>query len=383
MKDIAKQIKNAKENIILIYAFNATGKTRLSVAYKDLTKKLNKGEHTGVYYNAFSEDLFHWDNDEENDNKDIKLTILPSNLNQFHSLLTEDAILEKLQLYSPKYKFFFTPIDAGNPELGIGSVKFSLNEDEKQTPIKISRGEERLFVWCFFLTLFEIEGWADKQNEHFFIDDPVSSLDDHNIFITARLLLDFMAKHCKDRKVIITTHHMGIFSILQDWLKKGENKDKFKIKTTQETLKHIKDSNGKNEIIKEITPTEENRYLIRLLEIKNGKSTLVGTGKGFHQYHLLLLKILDQAIKEDNISTYHFALLRQVLESIASFLGEGRFGYVIDKLDYKDPNAKTDVINALSHEKVYKRKLEILNPDDKVLLIETVSGLMTKFPFSV
>lgn len=63
--EIAKKIKDFGENksIVLIYAFNSTGKTRLSVAYKELTKNENNGKHAGVYYNAFSEDLFVWDND--------------------------------------------------------------------------------------------------------------------------------------------------------------------------------------------------------------------------------------------------------------------------------------------------------------------------------
>jgi hypothetical protein len=39
---------------------HVTGKTRISVEFKNQTKNLN---HTGVYYNAFSEDLFVWDND--------------------------------------------------------------------------------------------------------------------------------------------------------------------------------------------------------------------------------------------------------------------------------------------------------------------------------
>src|SRR5690606_41643795 len=66
------------ENIILVYAFNATGKTRLSVAYKNFTKSENEGNHTGVYYNAFSEDLFIWENDEDNYNENIRLNILRS-----------------------------------------------------------------------------------------------------------------------------------------------------------------------------------------------------------------------------------------------------------------------------------------------------------------
>ncbi len=375
MKDVAQEIKNAKETIVLIYAFNATGKTLLSVAYKDITKKANGNKHAGVYYNAFSEDLFVWDNDEENDNKNVNLTIQKSSLNPYHSLLTEDAVREKLQSYKPKYNFRFTNASAEDPEEGIGNIEFFLVEDtEKETPIKISRGEERIFIWCFFLAMFEVEGWADVQDQHFFIDDPVSSLDDHNIFITAHLLLKFMEKHCDKRKIIITTHHMGIFSILQDWLKKGENASKFKIKSSKETKRG-------SDIIKEAI--EEPRYLIRLLEIKDGKYKLVGKSKGLHQYHLLLLQILNEAKVNDNINTYHLSLLRQVLESIASFLGEGRFGYVLEKLDFADANTRSDIINALSHEKIYTNKLEILNPDDKKLLIETFDKLMTQFPFSI
>ena len=70
LKDIAKQIKDAKENIFLIYAFNGTGKTRLAVEYKEFAREQSdeeekKGRQTGVYYNAYSEDLFVWDNDIE------------------------------------------------------------------------------------------------------------------------------------------------------------------------------------------------------------------------------------------------------------------------------------------------------------------------------
>lgn len=62
LSQIAKQIKDAPENIFLIYAFNATGKTRLSVEYKEAARN-EQGHQTGVYYNAFSEDLFVWDNE--------------------------------------------------------------------------------------------------------------------------------------------------------------------------------------------------------------------------------------------------------------------------------------------------------------------------------
>jgi hypothetical protein len=121
---IANQLKNLDKSIVLIYAFNATGKTRLSVAYKNATKDPVTGKHAGVYYNAFSEDLFVWDNDEENDGINIRLNILPSSLNKFHSFIFEnpDLVMDKLALYSPVYRFLFNPYQ--NIEKGIESVTF-------------------------------------------------------------------------------------------------------------------------------------------------------------------------------------------------------------------------------------------------------------------
>ncbi len=90
--DIAKQIDEAGESIVLIYAFNSTGKTRLSVAFKVATKGA-EGAHSGVYYNAFSEDIFVWDNGDENEDGEIILNVRQSSLSAFHSLLTEDKVL--------------------------------------------------------------------------------------------------------------------------------------------------------------------------------------------------------------------------------------------------------------------------------------------------
>jgi hypothetical protein len=373
-KHIAKQIEKAKENILLLYAFNSTGKTRLSVAYKDLTKKLNKGNHAGVYYNAYSEDLFVWENDELNNNEDIHLRIVQSSLDDFMTkFYDESPIREKLISYKPKFDFKLIPKKADNPELGFGSIKF-YKADNPEKQIKISRGEERIFVWCFFLALFEIEGFSDVQNKHFFIDDPVSSLDDNNIYITARLILDLFEKHCETKKIIVSTHHMGLFSILQDWLSKGENREKFKSKRNQETKR------GDKIYVKEII---EDKYLVRFLEIENNKYKLVGKKKGIVLYHLLLLQIVNDAVVRKELFTYHFVLLRQILESIASFLGEGRFSYVLDKLQFEDANVKSDIINSLSHEKIYTQKLAPMNEDNKDLFIKVFEKLTTSFPFSL
>ena len=329
----------------------------------------------GVYYNAYSEDLFVWDNDK------ICINIIKSSLNKYHANLNEDLILEKLALYKPKYKFFLNPLEKDNPEAGFGSVSFFLENDKTETPIKISRGEERIFIWCFFLALFEVEGLADIQNQHFFIDDPVSSLDDNNIFITAYLLLELLKKYSNSRKIIITTHHMGIFSILQDWLKKGENSNFFKKKIWSESGS---DKESNNVIVKE---KEVNKYLIRFLEFKDGEYKLVGDKHGIHLYHLLLLKMLNDAKNNNELTTYHFVLLRQILECIASFLGSGRFSYVLDIMYPKDDATKigfkADVINSISHNKIYMQKIALLNEDNKKLLSETLQRLIDYFHFSI
>src|SRR5690606_6527097 len=171
MKEIAQQIKEIAETIVLVYAFNSTGKTRLCVEYKNLTKDAESNKHTGVYYNAFSEDLFVWENDEANGNADLQLEVKHSSLNQYHSLLTDELVEESLTLYNPKYDFELNFHD--NQENGIASIAFYTKGDKGGKPIKISRVEERIFVWSFFLALFELGVWTDEQNAHFFIGDPV------------------------------------------------------------------------------------------------------------------------------------------------------------------------------------------------------------------
>jgi wobble nucleotide-excising tRNase len=348
LKKIATDIYGLKENIALIYAFNATGKTRLSVEYKDITKANNGGNHAGVYYNAYSEDLFVWDNDDEK----IKLDIYPSNLNVHYSSLTEEIIRDKLLPYKHKYHFEFVVTDA---EKGIDSIIFFENE-KKEKQIKISRGEERIFVLCFFLALFEASGLEEEQEAHFFIDDPVSSLDEHNIFITASTVFELIEKHFSKKKIIVTSHHFGFLSILSDWLGKGQNADKFRNRDKSKKYKEF------------------------VLETKEGALTLTKADDGVFLYHLRLLQILDEAIKTE-IYMYHFALLRQIIENIASFLGVGQFSYVLEQIGITDKERVAFIVNALSHQNVYRYQSDTPNESNKNLLKEVFEKLMIKYQF--
>src|SRR3712207_9522046 len=65
LREIAQELKESEKKVQLIYAFNGTGKTRLS---KEFTKLVTPDEdeltrQKILYYNAFTEDLFYWDNE--------------------------------------------------------------------------------------------------------------------------------------------------------------------------------------------------------------------------------------------------------------------------------------------------------------------------------
>lgn len=372
ISDIASQLVGLEKNINLIYAFNGTGKTRLSVAYKDVTKINNGGNHSGVYYNAYSEDLFNWDNDEDNSGADVKLLLGKSRLNQFHTLLDEINLQNKLASYKPKFDYRFEYFDELND--GIKCIRFyNKKEDEeveeqsegkrqktknkneaKEIPIKISRGEEQIFIWSFFLSLFEVDGWTGEENQstHFFIDDPVSSLDDHNIFVTISSLVDLIDKHFKKRKIIITTHHIGFFSVLADWLTRGEKASRFD--------KHVD---------------------IYKLKNNNGTIELVGPRKEVFLYHLELLRVIKEAKDNDQIFVYHFALLRQILENISSFLGVRNFSHVLKEIGFSDSEKQAQIVNIMAHNSVFRYELIEPVPDNKTLIIDIFDAIQKKYKF--
>ena len=349
INEIAKQLKSNKQPIMLIYAFNSTGKTQLSVEYKNITKK-EDGQHSGVYYNAYSEDLFRWDNDEENENEEMRLVILKSSLNPYFSSIIEnpDILEEKLSQYLPKYTYEFD-INK-NPEIGIDAVRFS--RDERKN-IKISRGEERIFIWCFFLALFEVDAWTSEQDAHFFIDDPVSSMDDHNIFITANSiikLIDDKIASKTEKRIIITTHHIGLFSILSDRLMNSSHKN--------DTKRNI-------------------------LSIHNDELELKNHDKDVFLYHLYLMQILNECITEKKAMGYHFIMLRQLLEIISSFLGTGGIKKALEEIGYSESlEAISSQVNSLSHKDARPQPAD-LNPIDVELLGEIYFKIQEKYNFII
>lgn len=251
--------------------------------------------------------------------------------------------------YSPEYKFRFN--SAPDPEIGIESITFFL-EDDEETSIKISRGEERIFIWCFFLALFKIEGWADKQNAHFFIDDPVSSLDDNNIFLTVDTIMQLIENSFEtNRKIILTTHHIGLFAVLFDRLNKGEKSGRYKQNSKSFMLK----KQGKD------------------LELKEFKNEVF-------LFHLHLFQVLEDA-KKSQLFTYHFVLLRQLLENIVSFLGKSQIKFLLEEIKVDNPDETINMLNSLSHKKVFIPQFNEMNEKETKVFNEVFDKLLIKYNF--
>jgi hypothetical protein len=195
-----------KSPFILLYAFNGTGKTRLSTAFKDLGKVADgHGEvqsRDTLYFNAFTEDLFSWDNDLENDeHRRLKLNTESNFFVGLNELEIETRVRPLLDRYADfDFKISFA-FDERNGKINSAEVTFSREvltgvgdgaRTDEVDGIKISRGEENIFIWCFFLAILQLAldgAEAYKWVEHVYIDDPISSLDEHNAIVVGNHLV--------------------------------------------------------------------------------------------------------------------------------------------------------------------------------------------------
>src|SRR3546814_14728902 len=67
---------------VLLYAYNRTGKTRLSMEFKDQGKRKGRGTPDTLYFNAYTEDRFVWHNALDSD------TVSHLTINENSSLFT-------------------------------------------------------------------------------------------------------------------------------------------------------------------------------------------------------------------------------------------------------------------------------------------------------
>ncbi len=69
LHEVANHLRDKldEKKYIVLFAYNGTGKTRLSMEFKDLGR--DGDSRDTLYFNAFTEDLFYWDNDLDNDSE--------------------------------------------------------------------------------------------------------------------------------------------------------------------------------------------------------------------------------------------------------------------------------------------------------------------------
>ena len=312
IREIAEYFKRLLEEkkYIVLFAYNGTGKTRLSGEFKSLGQQLNEetGEKTAdtLYYNAFTEDLFYWDNDLDNDTERVlKFNKSSRFFNGLKDLDMDNKIRPILQRYA-NFDFSINYDDE--------SINFYKEESMQRIDnIKVSRGEENIFIWCFFLAIIQLvidKAEAYKWVKYIYVDDPISSLDDNNVIAVASHLAALMKQ--ESIKVIVSSHHTLFFNVLCNEISRAEQ------------LFLQKSRDNATYILKDTTKTPF-----------------------FH--HVALLKELKKASDTGIVYTYHFNILRNILEKTASFHGYAHFSSCIRKGDEENELVYKRIVNLLSH----------------------------------
>lgn len=343
--EIAQQLKDADKKVQLIYAFNGTGKTRLSREFKHLISPKIEGDEARssdlaakkvLYYSAFTEDLFYWDNDLGLD-AEPKLKI---QANSFTKWVLEEqgqdqSITSTFQRYTSEK---LTP--HFSPDFSTVSFSFERGNDQQEPNIKISKGEESNFIWSVFNALLEqliselnIAEVANRSTaafnnlEYVFIDDPVSSLDENHLIELAVNVAALIKSSQSDLKFIVTTHNPLFYNVLFNEL---NSKACYMLERFEDGAFSLTEKHG-------------------------------DSNKSF-SYHLHLKQTIERAIMQDTVERYHFTLLRNLYEKTASFLGYQKWSELLpdDKQLYL-----SRIVNFTSHSTLSNEAVAQPTPAEK------------------
>lgn len=342
-------------DFVLLFAHNGVGKTRLSMEFKDIGKTDKKRDT--LYFNAFTEDLFDWDNDfDEDRERKIKF----KSTSKFFDGLDGMGIEEVIRPHLQRYADFNFSIDYIESEIHFFREVLVKGRSERRDDIKISRGEENLFIWCFFLSILELAVEAKKGEpydwvKYIFIDDPISSLDEHNTVAVASDLASLLKGASNDVKVLISTHHGLFFNVMFN------------------ELKGKKTPSGKDEIKKKA-------YILHRLN-ESPTYTLQDTGESPFLHHVAALAELQAAAKSGKISQYHFNSLRSILEKTAIFFGRQHLSTCFDGLPRKALYVR--FLNVRSHAKYSVFESDSLHSSDKKMFREILSVFLKQYSFAL
>jgi hypothetical protein len=335
-----------KKKFILLYAYNGTGKTRLSTAFKDLGK--SSDERDTLYFNAFTEDLFSWDNDLENDRERV---LKINKGSRFFAGLDELEMDTRIRPLLSRYANFDFRIDTTAWEVSFSRELESGGVTIRVDDIKVSRGEENMFLWCFFLAIVQLAmdddgagpyGWV----KYIYIDDPISSLDEHNAITVANHLAQMLKRENSRLKTVVSTHHTLFFNVLCNELDKA------------------------------------NKYFLSR-DNEHGGYIIRATGKTPFFQHVATLAALYEAEQSGRLFTHHFNMLRSILEKTASFHGYENFSACI-KRDAGDEDGvlHTRLINILSHGNYSLYEPQEMLEENKNYFRRILRDFITRYPFN-
>lgn len=371
LKEIAQQLRGSNKKVHLIYAFNGTGKTLLSREFKELIApkdadvvEQEESKIKIIYYNAFTEDLFYWDNDLDAD-LNRKLIIQPNNFTnlalQFLKDQGQDAnIVSHFQHYTnlsitPKFSEDFSEVAFSIQTGGNDSIE----------NIKISRGEENNFIWCVFYSLLEqiveLLNTTEEANEKVKAAEKISkekATEAKNKEKRAERIAKKKAKSAEaeaakreaEAAKVEAEAAKAEAEVAKAECESFDNKfgnleyvfiddpvssldDNHLIELAVNIAKLIKSSKSAlkfivtthNPLFYNVLFNEtETKTCYMLQKFDDGTYELPekkGDSNKSFSYHLFLMQTIEEAIKTNNIEKYHFTLLRNLYEKTANFLG--------------------------------------------------------------
>jgi hypothetical protein len=390
LTQIAQQLKDSPKKVQLIYAFNGVGKTRLSREFKELVEVNPSAEEEDtsenselaqkniLYYSAFTEDLFYWDNDLTGD-EERKLKIHPNAFTNwvFVDQGKEQIVIGHFQRYTndkltPHFNEEYLK-DKNDPDSKIkafSEIKFSFErgDDEPSRNIKISKAEESNLIWCIFYSLFEeiisVLNTPEEDNretdsfnnlEYVFIDDPVTSLDENHLIELAVDLAELIKSSESKLKFIITTHNPLFYNVLTNELNNANKNSGYKRKH-YEKYRLSKKEDGSYELINQPNDSP-------------------------FSYHLYIVQELKKAYEEDKIKKYHFNLLRNLLEKLSTFLGYNQWKDLLEPIKGESAAYYNRIVNLYSHSKHSSEEVTELNENDKRVFKFLVNQIITIYNF--
>lgn len=346
-------VRNPKTVVNALYAFNGTGKTRISRYISE------REDDDSLCFNALFQDSFVWDNENN---------ILNINKNSWivacidEQGLQNEVISNFQKIYGSESIYPFFSSDSSEITFKAKITNPSNEGDGFTEPIKVSKAEETLFVLSIFYTLLQaainelkIDNPDDRSTDFFnnlryiVIDDPVSSIDDTVIIRLSLAIFDVLDKLSQTNmgqniEVLVETHHTLFFCTINNQIeRKGKN-----IKLHPFVLSK-----------------KDSKYLLKKISSK----------KRPFGYHMLLKEKIETAIENGIIEKEHFNMFRILLEKTQLYFGYNQWDECIP--GFKNKEEVVALMNKYSHFSEFESSE--LSERNKDIFIEAFEKYIEKY----